>query len=188
MKNKIFARIRHFFSAEKSEPKPSTENQILIHTASDGTKYYTWQAHAIPNDRLVILRGKLIEMDLGMDFETILASLRQLRNQAWTLKPTAQSIDVFSTNFNRTLQNIEERTVRILNGAPELTACALLYRHEDEPLNFSPDWMQTKLAIWAADTETKFFFLAHLLNTWRQLQDITPEIVMEYVTSKNLKV
>ena len=184
--------IRKFFTKEqKPEPvaepeKPIYAGEVLVYTDKTGAKYYACPPDKLHNVRKNLLNIQLQQVDFGISGAEFIAGLENLERDLTKLGSGAKDYHEFRLKMTRFLANTIERTGRILNGSLELTACALIFRHEDEPWEYSGMWAQRKFKMWEQDEDAKYFFLALFLREFRNLSKASPESVKEYLQTQEL--
>ena len=180
---KIFRSLLSSVSAH-----PEIEGQDLIWTAANGDRYYTWKEQDLPQDRAVILQGKLAEMSFGISGEDVIKTLLEFQRQTFTLKPNASAIQAYINTFTRSLSNFQSRTANIIDGNLELTAALIMFRHEKEPIEYSDKWVEKKRKMWESDEKTKYFFLVLVIKRFRNLQNISPDSVRDNLQKHGAQV
>ena len=181
-----------FFKTQKPAPVKQADKRLpgeeLIYVAKDGSKYYGRKNPlSLDGTRGVLLLGKLREIDQCQTFEEFLAGLNQLADRMHQLGPNQKSYLETQQALLTYIARQHEITSRVMTSDLELTACNLIYRHEDEPREYSAEWTKKKFELWNADPDIKYFFLAAFLRSYKNLSKESPESVKAYLQARELK-
>ena len=182
LKNTLKRALR-FLKRDKRLP-----GEELIYVAKDGSKYYGRKNPlSLHGTRGLLLTGKLREIDQCQTFEEFLGGLNQLSEEAHQLGPNQKSYFTFQQKLLFYIARQHEITSRVMTNDLELTACNLMFRHEDEPYEYSAEWTKKKFELWNADPDIKYFFLSVFLRIYKNLSKESSESVKAYLQARELE-
>ena len=180
------------FFKKKTEPIAPKDKRLpgeeLIYTDKTGVNYYSFKNPlSLDGTRGLLLLGKLAEIDQCQSYSEFLTGLNLLADRMHKLGPNQKSYLETQQALLTYIARQHQITSRVMTADLELTACNLIFRHEDEPKEYSAEWAKIKFELWKADPDIKYFFLSVFLRIYKGLSKESPESVKAYLQARELK-